>query len=203
MAKAKQAKAAPTDVLNVLNREYDPECPLSEIQPHPRNARQADIGAIHQSIDYNGFYGALVVQKSTKRILAGNHRYITASQKGAATIPVIWVDVDDAAALRILTVDNRSNDLADYDRNALAELLESIKIDDKEIGLLGTGWDEEAYQALLNDLSGINPAEDQQAGQDTISDKFEVLVTCSNESQQAEVLELMQEKGYDCRALIA
>src|SRR4051812_3541184 len=109
-----------------LNRQYQAECPVGDIRMHPRNARQGDIGAICLSIEHNGFFGACVVQESTRYILVGNHRYQAAVHSGASTIPVIFVDVDDERALKILLADNRTNDLASYNDPALADLLEGI-----------------------------------------------------------------------------
>jgi hypothetical protein len=48
-------------------------------------------------------------------VLAGNHRLQAARAQSIARVPVIFVDVDDDAARRILLVDNRTNDLAEYD----------------------------------------------------------------------------------------
>src|SRR5947208_2224530 len=81
--------------------------PIHSIRPHERNINRADLEALRQSIDTNGFYGFIVVQQSTGKILAGNHRYQLAKEKGATEIPVSFVDVDDQTAVRILLADNR------------------------------------------------------------------------------------------------
>ena len=90
------------------------------------NPRKGDTVAIAESIVHNGFYGAVVVQRSTGFILAGNHRLKAAVDTGATEVPVIWVDADDEQALRILLADNRTNDLAGYDDKALLELLSDV-----------------------------------------------------------------------------
>lgn len=123
---------------------------LDAVRPHPRNPRQGDVGAISVSINENGFYGAIIAQRSTGYILAGNHRYQAAIAAGADRIPVQWVDVDDAHALRILLADNRTNDVASYDDAALAELLTELAEDG---GLTGTGYDGDDLDQLLNDLA--------------------------------------------------
>lgn len=124
--------------------------PLDTVRPHPRNPRQGDTGAIHESIEANGFYGAIIAQKSTGFILAGNHRWQAAQQSGATEIPVTWVDVDDDHALRILLADNRTNDLASYDDEALAEILREIHAEHGN--LIGTGYDGDDLDQLLEDL---------------------------------------------------
>lgn len=147
--------------MQIINNKTE-LAPLDAVRPHPKNPRQGDTGAIYESITANGFYGAVIAQKSTGFILAGNHRWQAARQAGATEIPVTWVDVDDDHALRILLADNRTNDLASYDNETLAQLLEEIHADTGT--LLGTGYDGDALDELLAD---INPdfqpvSEDEQ-----------------------------------------
>src|SRR6266849_6209978 len=125
--------------------------PIDSICPHERNVNQADLGALLQSVEVNGFYGFIVVQKSTGKILAGNHRWRLAKEQGATDIPVAFIDVDDQAALRILLADNRLARLGFGDSDALADLLQSIRND--QGSLLGTGFDDIALQELLDALS--------------------------------------------------
>jgi hypothetical protein len=125
---------------------------IDDIQPHPRNPRQGDVGALHESVEANGFYGTVIVQKATGFIVAGNHRWLVAKQRGADKIPVTWVDVDDDTALRILLVDNRTNDLASYDTPALAAILEQLL--EGTGTLVGTGYDGDALDDLLMTIRG-------------------------------------------------
>lgn len=43
------------------------------------------------------------------------------------SVPVVWLDVDDATAKRIMLADNRTADLATYDEQILAEALASLE----------------------------------------------------------------------------
>lgn len=99
---------------------------VDSVVPHPDNPRRGDVEAIGRSIEANGFFGALVVQESTRHILVGNHRWMGARAQGLAEVPAIIVDCDDAAARRILTVDNRAAELAEWDEEALAALLSGM-----------------------------------------------------------------------------
>src|SRR5262245_475182 len=119
---------------------------LDPLTPHPDNPRKGSLPAIADSLDANGFYGTLVVQRSTRRILAGNHRWLAARNAGLESLPVMWVDVDDEAAMRILLADNRTNDLAGYDEQALLDLLDGMAVTPE--ALAGTGYD----YAQLDDL---------------------------------------------------
>lgn len=132
--------------------------PTDSLEQHPRNPRRGNVGAIVESIRANGFYAPLIVQLSRRRICAGNHRWLAARELGMPAVPVIWVDVDDDRALRILTVDNRSNDLAIYDDLALAEMLRDLRADTGT--LAGTGFDDAALDEQLRALGiGIGEAD--------------------------------------------
>ena len=88
---------------------------IDSLETHPENPRQGDIGAISTSITENGWFGTVVAQISSRRVLAGNHRLQAARIAGLATIPVFWVDCDDTQARKILIADNRMSDLASWD----------------------------------------------------------------------------------------
>lgn len=114
--------------------------PVKALRPHPRNPRRGDVEAIRQSIRANQFYGALLVQRSSKRILVGEHRWRAAQLEGLRKIPVFWADLDEEAALRILLADNRDNDLAGYDEDLLASALQELS--ETSQGLGGSGYDD-------------------------------------------------------------
>lgn len=119
---------------------------VTRLQPHPLNPREGDIGAIAESIQENGWFGTIVVQRSTNYVIAGNHRLQAAIHLGFQTIPVYWVDVDEPTAKRILLADNRTSDLATYDIDQLADLLRDLAINDS---LFGTGYDGDDIDSLL------------------------------------------------------
>ena len=124
--------------------------PIGTLKHHPKNPRKGDVKSITESIEHNGFYGVVVAQKSTGYVLAGNHRMMAAKAAGLDSLPVAYVDVDDATALKILLADNRTNDLATYDNTELAELLADVS---NTIGLDGTGFDEAFLDGLIGELA--------------------------------------------------
>jgi len=124
--------------------------PIDSIQPHPRNVRQGDVGAISESLKLHGQYRPIVVQKSTGHILAGNHTYKAARALKWKQIAATYVDVTDDQAIRILLMDNRANDLASYDDPALADILKQLM--ETEQRLEGTGFDPDDLEQLLRDI---------------------------------------------------
>lgn len=120
---------------------------VAELSPHPDNPNVGDPGAIGESIESIGFFGVVLVQESTGRILAGEHRWRAAQAAGMGELPVIAVDCDDDLARKILLADNHFARLAVWDEDALAALLASMVATDE--GLAGSGFTEDDLAVLL------------------------------------------------------
>lgn len=138
---------------------------VGDLSCHPDNPRRGNLDEIRSSIRVNGFYGALVVQRSTGHILAGNHRYMAAQAEGLDKVPVIFVDASDDDAKAILVGDNRLSDLAENDPELLAALLQAIQT--REHGLTGTGYSDDDLAALL--AAGMDNGEALE-GEDDVPD---------------------------------
>ena len=139
------------------------EDPFS-LEIHPDNPRSGDVGAIIGSIKKNGWYGTIVAQRVTRRILAGNHRVLAARALQMEKVPVAWIDVDDATARRIVLSDNRTSDLATYDNDALSAFLDAIVQEEGLDGLEGTGYSEEDFDSILKSLEPPEPPPIQAGG---------------------------------------
>lgn len=136
------------DDARVIARRIE-QVPTESLLAHPDNPRRGDVPAIVESIERNGFFDPLIVQQSTRFVLSGNHRRLAAIELGMGSVPVVWVDVDDAVARRMLLAANRTNDLASYDVALLTELLAPMADDD---GLAGTGYDSDDLADFLAQL---------------------------------------------------
>lgn len=129
--------------------------PIDSLNPYYKNPRRGDVAVIKESLETNGQFRAIVVNRGTltqrpNEILGGNHTWKAAVELGATEIAVNWVDCDDKDAAKIVAVDNRSNDQAWYDEAELAELLSAIAVDDPT--LLGTGYNIDDLQDLYMKL---------------------------------------------------
>jgi len=112
--------------------------PIERVTPHPDNPSNGDEEEIEGSIEANGMYRPVEAQLSTGHILAGNTTYAACLSLGASEIPVIWLDVDDETALRILIGDNEIARKAWVDPGLLNPHLELLQRTAK--GLVGTGF---------------------------------------------------------------
>lgn len=142
--------------MRIIDQEFVPDHPLADLAEHPDNPNRGDDSFVGQLIDDNGFYGAIIVQRSTHRILAGNTRYRAARDAGATSMPVMLLDVDDDEAMRIMLGDNRGRDAASTDTSVLASLLETLAA--SEAGLTGTGYGADELSDLLIRLNTPEPA---------------------------------------------
>lgn len=120
---------------------------ITSLVRHPRNVRIGSVEAIATSLQAHGQYKPLIVQRSTRHILVGNHTWAAAQSLGWQHIDVVLVDASDDEALRILLIDNRSTDSATYDQSELASLLSELS--DSELGLGGTGYEANDLADLL------------------------------------------------------
>ena len=124
--------------------------PVGELVLYHRNPRRGDVGRIAESLRVNGQYRTICANRGTQtgrpnEVLAGNHTLLGIRQLGWETAAVTWVDVDDDQAARIVVVDNRTSDLADYDGSELLALLAEFE------DLEGTGYTDAEFAKLLAD----------------------------------------------------
>ena len=88
----------------------------------------------------------VVVQASTRFVVAGNHLVRAAQALGWAEIAANVVELDDATAIAYMLADNRTSDLGGYDDALLAAILaEQSAVDN----LAATGYDPADVAALL------------------------------------------------------
>jgi ParB-like chromosome segregation protein Spo0J len=132
-----------------VEQEYE-LVPIESVVEHPDNPNRGDVDLIRESIERNSWYGALIVQRSTRRILAGNHRWQAAKLQGATEIPVIWKDLDEPAALRVLLVDNESARRGEIDVEVRDQILARLATLDGD-ELAGSGFDLSQLESSADD----------------------------------------------------
>lgn len=178
---------------------------IDSVEAHPKNVRQGDIGAISESLKAHGQYRPIVVDERTNFILAGNHTWKAAKALGWSEINAGFIKTkDDDEALRILLADNRANDLATYDDTGLTELLKQLS--ETEIGLIGTAFDGDDLDALLEDLGlfelplDVDEIPEQVPAITKLGDVWLLgkhRVLCGDSTNEKQVVNLMQGKEAD------
>lgn len=127
--------------------------PIADLTLWPGNPRQGDVGALSQSLNRFGQVRPILVQKSTMRIVAGNHLYRAAAALGWDRIACIVTEMSDKQAKGFVAADNRTSELGSFDNDLLAVLLADIARNDT---LEGTGYDADDLDALLAKVGTVN-----------------------------------------------
>ena len=127
--------------------EYD----IDKIRPHPRNPRKHPDIAIERlkdSIEAYGFTNPILITQDGLT-LAGAARLEAARQSGATTVPVIILPFEGDKALAYLIADNKLQELTDWDKPKLKDLL--LDLDTGAFNIELTGFDIDEMQALIVD----------------------------------------------------
>lgn len=136
--------------------------PVTAVTCYPGNARQGDRQKIRDSLLSHGQYKPILAQRSTGHVLVGNNTLIVMRQQGWTHVAVQFLDLDDTAARKLLLMDNRSSDSADYDTSRLTDLLTELP------EYAGSGYWEMDVDRLLAELGG-------DASLDSLPDVTDVL----------------------------
>lgn len=132
-----------------------------DIKNHPRNVRKHNLQALADSIRAFGQQSPVVVQMSTGFVVKGNGTLKVARDiLGWGHIYGSAVEMDDDTALRYLIADNRTSDLADYDKAAQAKLLKELEGSAK--GLQDTIWTPDEAEDLWAEMGQITITDPEQ-----------------------------------------
>lgn len=156
---------------------------IADLNNFHANPRLGDVEAIAASLQANGQYKPIVVNRGTytnrpMEVLAGNHtlkamRLLTEREPDNPRFTEVacWVvDVDDDRANRIVLADNRTADLGTYQDDILKELLESLE-DDFD----GTGYTNDDVE-LLEGLAEVKDDVTGSAAGVTPEEKYSHIV---------------------------
>jgi len=124
--------------------------PLVDLKPHPKNPRRHPDSLIKKlvsSIETYGFTSPILCDADF-RILAGHARCKAAEQMGLAEAPVIVLPLSGAAADAYVIVDNKLNELSEWDEDILSGLISDIDAVGFDVEL--TGFDIDEIDALLS-----------------------------------------------------
>ena len=101
---------------------------LEEIRPYHGNPRFIDDVAIERvaaSIDRYGYQAPIIVDKN-HTVVAGHVRLAALRKLGKQTAEVLFSDLEPTAAMEYRVVDNRTGEMATWDRQLLATELRAF-----------------------------------------------------------------------------
>jgi ParB-like chromosome segregation protein Spo0J len=166
---------------------------LADLVADPANARvhsARNIDAIKASLKRFGQQKPIVVDAKGV-VRAGNGTLAAAKALGWTHIQAIRTDLISSEATAYAIADNRTSDLSEWDDDALARQLDSLRcegVDMRDIGFT----DREVAKML-----------DEPQPHDLDAEQWLVVVTCKDESDQTAFLTQMETEGRQCKAVVA
>lgn len=158
---------------------------IADINPYERNARKNDqaVDAVAKSIEQCSYVAPIVVDENHV-ILAGHTRWKALKKLGRTECECIVKDgLTEEQKRKYRLLDNKTNELAEWDFDLLAEELEGL-----DFGALELDW---GLDAEINELK-----ERQEASfHETIS----VVIDCQTDEEAEEIFSRLNEEGYHCR----
>lgn len=134
---------------------------VGELVHDPDNANEHpddNIAAVRESLKAFGQVQPLVVQRSTKRVIAGNARLDVMRELGWTHCNVLELDIDDATAIAFGLADNRSARLARWNAAKVLELVGHLEAFNPALTIAAGFTDDE-----LAKLTNIAAKEEQLA----------------------------------------
>lgn len=165
---------------------------IDDIKPYNNNPRDNDnaVESTANSIKEFGWQQPIVVDKDMV-IIVGHTRYKAAKKLGYKEVPVVVasnLNKEQVRAYRL--ADNKTGELADWDLSLLDEEFEAIiDIDMSDYGFNFDDTEVDDIDVSDKDLS------------ETFNEKYELKVTCDNESQLEELYNELTERKLECSIL--
>ena len=126
---------------------------ISELKAHPKNPRKHPrelIERLKKSIQEYGFTNPVLVSKDNK-ILAGHARCKAAKELGINEVPTLKLDFEGAKADAYVIIDNKLNEMSEWDIPILVDLIKEIEQSDFDVSL--TGFDEDEISDLFSNAN--------------------------------------------------
>ena len=181
---------------------------IDDIQGDPSNPRLTRrLDVLKGAFSRFGIRKPIVVNRKNNTIEAGHQSVAALKELGATKVPVVWVDDDETEQMAFNIADNRTGEVvADWDEDALAQMLEDL--DDSD-ALDGLGFNDRELDDLLGAVSNDEKSADELLGDDfvlpegdiedkTAMDKVTLFVVIDKKRDLLRALEgVRQEIGAD------
>lgn len=161
---------------------------------HPPLQREAMAGVLREL----GWIQQLVVNRRTGTLVDGHLRLLLALEAGEPTVPVLYVDLDEAhERLALVTLDPLAA-LAETQKDRLTTLLHEVQSNEHAVQQLLSAFAQR--EGLIPPEAHLPAAGD--ADMVSMPDAYQILILCDSEAQQRAVLARLTAEGLSCKALI-
>jgi hypothetical protein len=192
---------------------------LDDVRPADRNPKTHDHDTLRASFDRFGFVEPIIRDERTGRLVAGHGRLdelrmarardaatpppgISLDADGRWLVPIItgWASRDDVEAQAYIVASNRAVEVGGWDESILADVLADLET--VEGGFVGVGYSIDDALAMLSKRLGEMTDDEGDARPQLDDLTYRVVVDCSDEQHQAEVLEQLDALGLTVRAVV-
>lgn len=161
--------------------------PVEAIVPYENNPRINDnaVEAVAESIRQCGYVAPIIVDENNV-ILAGHTRLRAVLSLGGAQIPVIVRrGLTESQKKKYRLLDNKTAELANWDLSKL-----ELELEDLDFEGFDFGFDLDDGSEYIDEFF--------ERGNEAAAkeDKFEIRVTCADQQQLDNCLELLKDNGY-------
>src|SRR5882672_11610891 len=135
---------------------------LIPLERNPRTHSDQQIGEIAASMREFGFLWPIMVDGETRRIVAGNGRYLAAVRLGLPVVPVVEErHLTPIQRRAFIIADNKIALNAGWANDILAEELPALRDAGIDLGL--TGFTDDELAEILASVNGVPEVEEQPA----------------------------------------
>ena len=122
---------------------------ITSLTPWSQNPRfnENAVSKVAASIERFGFASPIVARSSDRVIIAGHTRLLAAQQLGMDKVPVRFMDLEPDQAAALALADNKLGEVADWNEDLLADVLNDLN--SKDLQLDDLGWNNEELETLL------------------------------------------------------
>ena len=170
-----------------MNKEQIVYKKLSELHLNDRNPRINDnaVDVVAKSIEKYGFKNPLIVDTNGK-IWCGNTRYKASKKLGLKEVPcIIADDLTEEQIREYALLDNKTNELADWDFELLGEELADLDLSDFDLDW-GINEDDNSNKERIDKSDKLN-------------DIYEITISCENENDLENIYNEFIDRGYKCK----
>jgi hypothetical protein len=175
--------------------------PPDQLLANPLNFRihsKVQKDAMRAMLREIGWLDEIIVNRNSGVLVNGHMRVDIALSDNEPLVPVRYVDLsEEEENLALATFDNVAA-LAGTDRDQLESLLESTFTKDDDLADFLRSLQPSNLPEYDEPLS---PSEDDYSDQDIGGEKWLIIVTCSGEGHQRDLLEQFEQEGLECRPL--
>lgn len=182
--------------------------PIEELQRWAKNPRHnaASVRKAMRSIRAYGFGAPLLARADTKTLIAGDTRIQAATKlrergvQGLDKLPVRFMSLDEMRASGLAIADNRVGEDSEWIEEKRDAIVRDL--DDADEDVIATGLDEDELSEALGfgEDEDDAPAENEEG---ELQETFRVVVECTDEMQQAQLLERLQGEGFKVKAMLS